>query len=574
MFSQLMILECYTQFIHLNKKEKMVPMLLLVLATTSVAVSQVKECPPWFESLNTAHSCGDCFCAKEVPRFIQCDERKQRTLILQGTCVFYDSKENRTIGTYCPFIFPESSTENGMFPLPANVSELNSVVCGNLGREVKGPLCGRCTNGTGPSIYSVASQCAPCSPVNILYYLLLQYLPSTVIFVLVIIFRPNITSAPMAPYVIFCNCSVLYYRILLWRYFIQKDSIATHYMAKFPVTLSAIWSIDALLFVSPPLCISQHIEEIYIPLLEFLAAIYPFFLLFLTYGLMKLYGQDFKPIVALWKVFRRVYVQCYRAWDPQSSMIQAFASLMFLSLAKLSFFIWEIFVRTYFIDDKGKTIKVGLYIDPNVPYFSTKHILLMAFSVAVALLFLPPLLILVVYPTSLYRKISHWISPKWRLRIKTYVEIFHSSFKDGTNGTRDYRSLSVWFFPLGIIALVLYGLVHKLTPELRVGITYSYMMAIFMLLSAFLCMLFQPYKENISNILSAGILLIASLLFTTESFIVDNQRSGVGKIVMIVLLLIPHCLLWGHVVWKLLKFSARKYCLKKSERISLLSEQS
>ena len=47
----------------------------------------------------------------------------------------------------------------------------------------------------------------------------------------------------------------------------------------------------------------------------------------------------------------------------------------------------------------------------------------MTFSVAVAVfVFLPPLLILVVYPTSLYRKISHWISPKWRLRIKTYVE--------------------------------------------------------------------------------------------------------------------------------------------------------
>ena len=30
------------------------------------------------------------------------------------------------------FLFPQHATSNGMFALPANVNELNSVVCGNL----------------------------------------------------------------------------------------------------------------------------------------------------------------------------------------------------------------------------------------------------------------------------------------------------------------------------------------------------------------------------------------------------------------------------------------------------------
>ena len=33
----------------------------------------------------------------------------------------------------------------------------------------------------------------------------------------------------------------------------------------------------------------------------------------------------------------------YRAWDPRSSMIQAFASLFFLSYAKLIYLIWVVF---------------------------------------------------------------------------------------------------------------------------------------------------------------------------------------------------------------------------------------
>ena len=41
-----------------------------------------------------------------------------------------------------------------------------------------------------------------------------------------------------------------------------------------------------------------------------------------------------------------------------------------------------------------------VYIDPTVPFFATKHIPLIIFSLFVALfLYLPPLLLLMVYPT-------------------------------------------------------------------------------------------------------------------------------------------------------------------------------
>ena len=69
-----------------------------------------------------------------------------------------------------------------MFTLPANVSELHSVVCGNLSREVK---VGKVHQWHKPSVYSIGIECVSCSPINILYYLLLQYLPSTVTAVLV-----------------------------------------------------------------------------------------------------------------------------------------------------------------------------------------------------------------------------------------------------------------------------------------------------------------------------------------------------------------------------------------------------
>ena len=52
----------------------------------------------------------------------------------------------------------------------------------------------------------------------------------------------------------------------------QFDSI----LARVALILGAVWSFDALLFVSPPLCITHHMQELYIPFLEMVATAFPF----------------------------------------------------------------------------------------------------------------------------------------------------------------------------------------------------------------------------------------------------------------------------------------------------------
>ena len=239
---------------------------VLISILTSVCSSELLDnqkqktiCPPWFTWVNSS---GYCLCGMELPSRIVCNQKKQVFSLFQGSCIFHDSEESTTVVAWCPFMYPENAMKDGLIPLPANVSKLNRVVCGILNREVKGPLCGRCTNGTGPFVYSVGSTCVPCSPINILYYILLQYVPTTVIFLLVIIFRLKINSAPMANYVLFCNSSVLYIRCTLWLYY--QRSVINAFIAKSALTLSAVWSFNALLFISPPLCISQNLEDIYI----------------------------------------------------------------------------------------------------------------------------------------------------------------------------------------------------------------------------------------------------------------------------------------------------------------------
>ena len=515
----------------------------------------MRECPPWFEWVNTSDSSGYCACATVTPSFIGCDQIHQTSYLSQGFCIFYDVASDQIWSSSCPFLFPDDVLQDGMFPLPANVSELNTVVCGNFTREVKGPMCGRCTANTGPSIYSVGSRCVHCSPVNILYYLLLQYGPSSLIFLLVIIFRPNITSAPMLHYVLFCNFTVFVSRSSLLLY-AQSDQLTT-VLAKFTVTLSAVWSFDVLRFISPPLCISQNIEEIYILYLEFIATIYPFILLLMTYVMIKLHSKNFKPIVVLWRLSSRLFVRFYRAWDPRSAMIQAFASLFFLSYAKLIYFIWGSFAWSKERTKNGSENKYYTYLDPNMPYLSTKHTLLMIFGVSVAIFFLlPPLLILLVYPTSLYRKISDRISPVWRIRIQTYAEIFYSSVKDGTNATKDYRLLSTLF-------LIVFGLVPQLVPTIALivnniagGLYISFLIFGF---HAFLCTVLQPYKK--ANGLITGLLIILILMFGLSTNLNKNQqKDNFNTKGLYILLAVPHSVFWCYIVWRVIKKRAIRFC--------------
>ena len=182
---------------------------VLILFTIKLVVGR-DECPPWFTLENTTGSLfPQCVCSTDNQPWIICNQRLQKSYLNFGYCAFQDTATNGTLVTSCPYVFPKQLFTNKRIPLPSKVSELNSFICGNLNREIGSYYCGRCTNGTGPAIYYFGSKCVPCSAVNILYYLLLQYLPNTIMFLAIIVFRINITAAPMVHYVLFCNFVVL-----------------------------------------------------------------------------------------------------------------------------------------------------------------------------------------------------------------------------------------------------------------------------------------------------------------------------------------------------------------------------
>ena len=559
----------------------LVPVLVSTLCLRA-AFSEV-PCPPWFESdSNSNGSSPQCICGHYVPFMIECVQREYTSYLMLGYCVFRMSDFNKTVVAECPYIFPEHLFEGFKLRLPQSVDTSNSFVCTKLNREVGENMCGRCTNGTGPSVTSIGSQCTKCSSVNVLYYLLLQYLPATIIFFLVLLLRTNITSAPIAHYILFCNATAVYFRTHSGSYTIFALSETSYqYILRAFLTLNAIWSFDPLFFVSPPLCLSPLVEDIHIPYIDTLATLYPFLLLVLAYVAIQLHARDFRPIVMLWRPFD--FIRFRKSWNPNASLVHAFAALFYISYSKFLFLMYIPFSSIGFMDEKGtvSTKLTATYIDPTIPYLHRKHIYLMVFTACILLfIIIPPILILTVYSTRLCNRLRSYLSPRLNLALLSFVNTYQGCFKDGTNGTRDLRALSGGFLALFVLLMVVHASFSILIEvDVRSPVlAYQLAIAIFIILSVASAVI-RPYKSEVANhsgVCFAALMgLYATLLLDFDTATVHKDKAvlavGVG------LLSLPHFVFYGYVVYRLgnclkrydrdFKMPLRKWCFGESSEL-------
>ena len=140
----------------------------------------------------------------------------------------------------------------------------------------------------------------------------------------------------------------------------------------------------------------------------------------------------------------------------------------------------------------GSVYKKVLDSDPSIEFYSHEHLLyfLLALIQCLFLVFLPSLL-LFLYPTRLYRWISQFISARKQLAITTFVEALNHCFKDGLNGTRDYRAfagfLIVGFPTVSLLIWVIFSFTGGSTGLLA-GAFLSFPL-----------IYFRPFKSTIAN---------------------------------------------------------------------------
>ena len=210
------------------------------------------------------------------------------------------------------------------------------------------------------------------------------------------------------------------------------------------------------------------------------------------------------------------------------------------------------------------------YIDPTVALFSHKHWYLISLSIFILVfIIIPPLLLLIVFPTCLFRKASRYLKPKWIISIQTFVDTFHGCYKDGTNGTRDCRAVSGYI-------LVLFAILPVVDITTRViatpFLTYTTFIIIFYTLTI-ACALLRPYKHRTANF--SGVILPAIFSSVTALLIlsvITVHRPITVANTCAFLLSLPHCVFYGYIVYRLGKL-LKQYCCKTREMENSVDEQ-
>ena len=276
-------------------------------------------------------------------------------------------------------------------------------------------------------------------------------------------------------------------------------------------------------------------------------AFYPIFLTLITYVCIKLHDNNFRPVVWLWKPFHRHFVHLRRRWDSTAPIINAFTTFLLLSFSKI-LFVSFMLLHTFSLKHLHNNFpnECFLYYDSTVECHTQEYTIFSALAYCVLVIFIMcPTILLISYPTRLFRKcVSCCNFRRWHA-LHMFVESFQGQYKDGTNGTHDFRMVSASFLILRILILALFLNHHRLPAHT------AEMQGVLVACASCIYAITRPYKLNFMNNVDIAILFLLVIFVTSTS-----ASSPVLTYIILgstLLLLIPHMMLIFYICYKLAK---------------------
>ena len=182
----------------------------------------------------------------------------------------------------------------------------------------------------------------------------------------------------------------------------------------------------------------------------------------------------------------------------------------------------------------GTFYKRVLYIGPTVEWFTHKHIeYILIATVPLILLALIPSFLLLIYPTRIYKCLSRCLSARKRLAITAFAEALNGCFKDGLNGTRDYRAFA------GVIIIV--APILGFTTDLvftKIGYHLKSANVLSIGLYSLILTFLKPCKSSIAN-LSLSLHSAMLVVITIAYYLWRDDLSTPTKTLELTFILIP-----------------------------------
>ena len=462
----------------------------------------------WFFSKNISKKCE---CGPSLDSSVKCSPATKKVWLDLLYCMTYNSATKSTALGYCIFSsLRKSELGSNYVLLPENLTDLNDAMCGKANRE--GLLCSKCKPGYGPAVLSYKKTCAKCSDSQYgwLLYFLYACVPTVIFFFIFALCQVRTTSAQMNFFVFACqivgDCLVFYPQEL---YF---SSTAYTTIVGIVATFFTLWNLEFFRLLVPPFCISENLSTLQVLCMDYIVAFLPLLVTVIMYICIQQHARGCRILVYLWQPFGYCLLPLMKRfnWNPAESIVHTFASFLLLSSTKFLSISASLVYTTWFHVNNSttgvwRTHTNVLYYDPSVVLLSKGHLPYALLAICVSTTFVVlPCLLLVVYPLRLFQQCLNCCGIKWHA-IHAFADAFNGCYKDGTNGTRDYRCFAGFYLIQRI--LIFLTNVFPFSNRYRIG-------ELWLIISSFIFIFVSPYKNRVFNFFDSFGLMIVVMRFT------------------------------------------------------------
>ena len=515
----------------------------------SVAQNPPGLCPTWYWYQST-----QCICGGNEHTGIYITQCHVPPQLLRGDyCATFEN--NMTYLGRCPYNTRYDATPHEA--ITQDTFQLTEQTCSPLNRT--GLLCSECLPGLGPAVFSYYRECKQCvgSSYGWFLFFVRLMLPLTVLCIIVIVFRINITSPALNGFVL---CVQLITNAFNNYPFAVRGLEESYSITKFVADVYGLFSLDFFTYATPSFCISEEMNMLTVLSLQYIEALYPMVLILLVYICIALHDKGCRIIVIAWSPLHKCLVRFRKSWQIKGSVINAFTTFTLLSYCKLCSISLYLIQPVTIWNVCGSTTN-NIYYDAKTEAFSKNHIPYLVLASFFTLFFvLLPALFILFYQNRIFQKCLA-LCPFKCLLIHEMANITQGCFKNGTEpGTRDYR----WFAGFYLILRVI--LVFYINQE------YSELMYVVApAIVAVLVLALRPYRVDWCNILDSMFWLIFSIgaawhLYWTAYNAAWRELPNVLK-------LIPLVYIVCYVAYSTFKVCRSWYKTKRSKKTKIDNEE-
>lgn len=526
-------------------------LLALVLGSKGEDVGQNGTCSLWrrFNSSSQACECGD-----KLQDIVQCDSS---SLALKNCyCMTYSQQLQKLYVGHCLYTCNiDLHQEFWRLDHQMSVSHLSRAVCELYNRT--GFMCGHCIDDHAPAAYSYTPACVQCQHSllrNLIKYIAVAYIPLTIFFLVIVIFRIPVASGAMMTYVALSQMCASPGLIMFYSARFERSSIKIVNGILFFYT---IWNLDFFRSLYEPFCLHPRVMTLHLLCLDYLIGIYPLLLTVLTYFLVQLY--DYKLVAWVCVPIRTCVYRFKKEWRIKESLAKAFATSLLLSYVKLMNVSVELLTPSHrYYDNTGQYLeKLFLHVNGSMEYFGEEHLPYAILAIVMMILFnLFPFLLICVYPCKCCQKVLNRF-PCGCQALHTFMDTLQGGFKE------QCRCFAGLYLALRMLNLAFFAYFKNFLYYLWA----TCLLVFFIVLLA----VARPHKQQFYNALDPCLFFLAVIMYVGASirfeslYVAPKEASHMGKFVTVLVsfsvMMFP---LYGILLflYRLFPFMKAKACIK------------